>query len=329
MIHTDLAVHKNFMEHMRRRLHGDGLGEVAPPLSSSSPEDRQLALSLCLHCADLSSKTMEPETDQARRRARVRPASPPGRTQPRARFACLPQPPDGPALRTPTDPTSPHGQMLTDQIYEEFAAQAELERQAGQRVTVMLGPTAQAQAGMEVGFIQFIIKPLYALLAGVAPELGVFCERIDASLGRWTRVQKGPRVSVAHGGVAGSLVGEKGDKRETSDEQRRPRQRRVRGGSVAPGAGCACLGPPPAAPFAAGTPPPTPLSSRCAAAACSCASWPPSGRSTPRQPSRPPTAAAGFRGPATPPATGGFALTRHRPHPHAHSHAQPSPSAAD
>lgn len=61
---------------------------------------------------------------------------------------------------------------------EEFEAQAEKERAAGLQVTVMLANSAQARAGMELSFGQFVVRPLYEQLSALFPELWIFTERM-------------------------------------------------------------------------------------------------------------------------------------------------------
>lgn len=49
----------------------------------------------------------------------------------------------------------------------------------------------------EVGFISFLVRPLYILLARILPDLAFYTERIDASLARWTALRQEAIAAVA------------------------------------------------------------------------------------------------------------------------------------
>jgi hypothetical protein len=49
---------------------------------------------------------------------------------------------------------------IADDLSQEFARQAELERAAGLPVTVMLSHDEVGKAKMEIGFIDFCVRPL-------------------------------------------------------------------------------------------------------------------------------------------------------------------------
>lgn len=80
-------------------------------------------------------------------------------------------------LHTPTlEPTI--SRRVAESLGEEFAAQAELEKNAGQPVTVMLSNTLQQKASLELGFIRFVVRPLWAQLVALLPDLAVFLDRM-------------------------------------------------------------------------------------------------------------------------------------------------------
>jgi hypothetical protein len=66
-------------------------------------------------------------------------------------------------------------QRIANELSQEFARQAALERAASLPVTVMLADTDSEKAKMECGFIDFVVKPLFVALVGVAPTLGARC----------------------------------------------------------------------------------------------------------------------------------------------------------
>ena len=78
---------------------------------------------------------------------------------------------------------------LAAAIAEEFAAQGEAERQAGQPVSVVKADTPLAVAAMEVGFISFVIRPLFVELGKMVPDLGFLLARVDASIAMWTQLK--------------------------------------------------------------------------------------------------------------------------------------------
>jgi hypothetical protein len=80
---------------------------------------------------------------------------------------------------------------IADDLGREFAAQAERERAAGMPVTVMLASDDVAKAKLEIGFIDYVVRPLYATLARVSPGMGAYClTRIDANRAAWAALAK-------------------------------------------------------------------------------------------------------------------------------------------
>lgn len=67
---------------------------------------------------------------------------------------------------------------IADDLQREFEAQAARERVAGLPVTVMLATTDEAKAKLELGFLEFVVAPLFVTLASVAPRLGDKCLRL-------------------------------------------------------------------------------------------------------------------------------------------------------
>lgn len=123
ILHTDMAVHKRLVDSIN-----------ANPLlrPKESMEDRSLLVSLLLHCADLHTPTLEPETSR----------------------------------------------RIADALGEEFSEQAERERALGIPVSVMHAETQEGKCQMEIGFISFVVRPLFQTLAKVEPELGEFVTRV-------------------------------------------------------------------------------------------------------------------------------------------------------
>ena len=80
----------------------------------------------------------------------------------------------------------PLSRRIANDLAREFEAQAEQERQAGLPVTVMLASDDVAKAKLELGFLEYVVRPLYVTLAAVAPRLGEKCLRlIDANKLAW------------------------------------------------------------------------------------------------------------------------------------------------
>lgn len=168
IINTDMAMHKELLGRMERRVASDG-----PPLSSASDDDRLLLVTFLMHVADLCTPTLPPAVSK----------------------------------------------RVAFRLGEEFEAQAHLERAAQQAVTVMLAATDKAKAQMEAGFVTFVVRPLYAMLARAAPDLALFVDRIDSNLAMWKamaqadskgastnnsgRAVRGPRAALALGGRCG------------------------------------------------------------------------------------------------------------------------------
>lgn len=67
---------------------------------------------------------------------------------------------------------------IAEGLGEEFEGQAAQERELGHPVSVMLAPTVLRKAELEIGFITFVVMPLYVLLTKVAPDLVTFVDRV-------------------------------------------------------------------------------------------------------------------------------------------------------
>lgn len=80
-------------------------------------------------------------------------------------------------LHTPTlEPAV--ARRVAESLSLENEKQAELEKGAGLKVTVMLAANTQSKAAMEVSFIQFVVRPLWNTLGSLFPELKVFLLRV-------------------------------------------------------------------------------------------------------------------------------------------------------
>lgn len=80
-------------------------------------------------------------------------------------------------LHTPTlEPAV--ARRVAESLGRENEKQAEQEKGAGLKVTVMLAGSPQARAAMEIGFIQFVVRPLWELLAALCDDLKVFLDRV-------------------------------------------------------------------------------------------------------------------------------------------------------
>lgn len=123
--------------------------------------------------------------------------------------------------------------------------QAAVEREAGLKVTVMLPSATQSKAALEIGFITYVVKPLFQSLVAIAPDLGVFVERIDASLAMWNAHQlatapppgAGGEGAAAGAGPRASVFALKREQREQQHEQQQqgasgPHGRATRGSIV-------------------------------------------------------------------------------------------------
>jgi hypothetical protein len=70
---------------------------------------------------------------------------------------------------------------IAEELSQEFARQAELERAAGLPITVMVAHNDAEKAKMELGFLKFVVQPLYQKLAVVCPGFGPHCLALIAS----------------------------------------------------------------------------------------------------------------------------------------------------
>lgn len=110
-------------------------------------------------------------------------------------------------LHAPT--LEPHiNRRIAEELGREQAAQAELERVAGQPVTVMLAQSVPSRAALEISFIRFIVRPCWETLVRAAPDLGEFVHRIDRNVQMWEGLQSTVSGPVAASGSgAGSVAG--------------------------------------------------------------------------------------------------------------------------
>jgi hypothetical protein len=157
---TDMACHKELLARMTACL--------AAPSACDDEAQQVLVISFVLHCADL----------------------------------CCPLLP--PAL----------SRRIAGDLSREFAAQAARERAAGMPVTVMDAPTELAKAKMEVragarqagppqahaltaarasaraqlGFLDYVCRPLFAKLVELEPTLHECLARVDANRAMWSAV---------------------------------------------------------------------------------------------------------------------------------------------
>lgn len=89
---------------------------------------------------------------------------------------------------------------LAQRVSQEFGWQAQAERAAGVSVTVLDAGTALGTATMEIGFVMFIVRPLFVALARAVPELAALVNRVDASVAMWSALRaqalrvEGPRA---------------------------------------------------------------------------------------------------------------------------------------
>jgi hypothetical protein len=100
-------------------------------------------------------------------------------------------------LHTPLLPLA-RSRDVADALAREFAGQAAAERAAGLPVTVMEAHTPHAQAKAECGFLDYVIRPVYATLVSLEPELRECLARVDASRAMWAA------RAAAGGGGGGS-----------------------------------------------------------------------------------------------------------------------------
>ena len=74
-----------------------------------------------------------------------------------------------------------------EELQREFEAQAARERAAGLPVTVMLAASSEAKAKLELGFLDFVVTPLFVTLASIVPRLGNKCLKLIAlNKAAWT-----------------------------------------------------------------------------------------------------------------------------------------------
>lgn len=81
----------------------------------------------------------------------------------------------------------------------EFAQQAARERARGLPPSVPVAPDGPARARGELGFIRYVVQPLYRTLARVAPDTKPCAALIEANAAAW-----GALAAAAAGGARSS-----------------------------------------------------------------------------------------------------------------------------
>ena len=79
---------------------------------------------------------------------------------------------------------------VADLVSTEFNAQAKLEQEAGLPVSVMTAHDEVTKAKMELGFIDFVVNPLYEQMVKIVPELEITLALIKRSRMTWEAVAK-------------------------------------------------------------------------------------------------------------------------------------------
>jgi hypothetical protein len=78
---------------------------------------------------------------------------------------------------------------IAESLSVEFARQAERERAEGLPVTVPVANDENSKSRMELGFIDYVVRPLYLTLAVVAPGLGPRClAAIESNRAAWSEL---------------------------------------------------------------------------------------------------------------------------------------------
>merc|ERR1719263_1664300 len=77
-------------------------------------------------------------------------------------------------------------------VQAEFAHQAAREKQTGLPVSHFMDATApEAKVKMELGFINFIVAPIWTALAQLLPEVEPCLEFVDANRAAWEGLSEG------------------------------------------------------------------------------------------------------------------------------------------
>ena len=66
----------------------------------------------------------------------------------------------------------PMFKLWTDRCLEEFFAQGDKEREMGLAVSMLCDRNTTKRPDSQIGFINFVVKPAYEVLAGVIPAVG-------------------------------------------------------------------------------------------------------------------------------------------------------------
>lgn len=80
----------------------------------------------------------------------------------------------------------PMFKLWTDRCLQEFFAQGDKEREMGLAISMMCDRNTTKRPDSQIGFINFVVKPAYEVLAGVIPAVGVnVLPVIESNLEYW------------------------------------------------------------------------------------------------------------------------------------------------
>ena len=83
----------------------------------------------------------------------------------------------------------PVSRRIANELSMEFSRQAELERAASLPVTVMLAHDDVGKAKLELGFLEYVVAPLYKTLSTISPVLGNRClALIEENRAAWSEI---------------------------------------------------------------------------------------------------------------------------------------------
>ena len=88
--------------------------------------------------------------------------------------------------------------LWTDRCLEEFFAQGDLERERGMPVSPNCDRDTTQRPDSQIGFIQYVVKPAYMVLAKVIPKTGeTVLPVIESNLNYWKKEKEGASEEMA------------------------------------------------------------------------------------------------------------------------------------
>mmetsp|Transcript_4858 Transcript_4858/g.9391 ORF Transcript_4858/g.9391 Transcript_4858/m.9391 type:complete len:653 (+) Transcript_4858:68-2026(+) len=107
-----------------------------------------------------------------------------------------------------------------DKIMEEFYSQGDKEREAGLPVSKIMDRTQPNLAGSQVGFVDFLVLPLFHAFAAICPELKDSIEQIESNKNYWQQQVAATQPPTSDEPLQGQLPPTEEERKESTNSDK-------------------------------------------------------------------------------------------------------------